>query len=99
MTRKPIEIEPGGDGMSVLRAQFSDRYMLRLRIGDSIVSLYFDWEYLAPLTKVDLTPDAPNAPWRVVQEEGFTDRPAWDWEEQPGEDANRKAEHTDSEES
>ena len=86
--RKGVKVE-SNEGLQLLRAERSDRYKIRLRIGDSIVSLYFAWDWLAPLTKVDLTPDAPNPPWRVLPEEGHPDDVAWD-ESHSGEDVNRR---------
>jgi hypothetical protein len=77
---KGVEVETV-EGMPLMRADRSDRYKVRLRIGNRLVSLYFSWEHLPELTKVDLTPDAPNPPWRMLPEEGFPDESGWDEQE------------------
>jgi len=75
---KFVEVQSNNDGMQLLRAERSDRYRVRLRIGVKLVSLYFSYEQLAELTKVDLTPEAPNPPWRMLPEEGMADLTGWD---------------------
>lgn len=48
--------------VAVLRAPTSDRHIVVMVIGGKNVRLFLDFDSLAPLTKVDLTPDAPGAP-------------------------------------
>lgn len=47
---------------SMKRSAVSDRYMVTLEIAGRFVRLYLLPSHLAELTKVDLTPDAPNPP-------------------------------------
>jgi hypothetical protein len=44
------------------KSDVGDRYTITLNVMGRIVRLYLLPSELAPLTKVDLTPDAPNPP-------------------------------------
>jgi hypothetical protein len=48
--------------VGVVRSATSDRHIVVMVIGGKNVRLFLNFDHLAPLTKVDLTPNAPYTP-------------------------------------